>query len=288
LKFPFIKPDYNKKILKDILKKYRLSKDSDDLEFVDFIKKHMEWADRLFDVDYAPAFIFGGEWTLDYINKDYVLRSIDDFPVVKYRGKDIYLPKNMKKDAWIPYIRSVDIEQDRRSAHCYFIETPDLKNKIVVDIGGAEGNFALEYIEDIKKLYIFEAELEWIEPLRRTFLKWLDKVEIINSFVGDGTNNTVKLDDFFKNKVKPDIIKIDVEGAEVDVLKGSRGLIDTSDKLTMYVCLYHSGNDETDIIKSIPNYSCSIRNGKMFYLWERPIKEPYLRHGVAEFRRETK
>lgn len=34
----------------------------------------------------------------------------------------------------------------------------------------------------------------------------------------------VRLDDFFKNGIQPDVLKIDVEGHEIEVLKGMQGL----------------------------------------------------------------
>ncbi|MDR2690309.1 MAG: FkbM family methyltransferase [Azoarcus sp.] len=49
----------------------------------------------------------------------------------------------------------------------------------------------------------------------------------------------VTLDDWCReNKVKPDFIKMDLEGAEVDVLNGARGVI-MEHKPKLAICLYH-------------------------------------------------
>lgn len=274
-----------KRILKQVYKSYSVSNDCAQKEFADFVRKHMRWSDKLFDTQYAPAFIFGGEWTLEYLNKEYRISYSEGYPFVYYHGVKLFMPMDMNEKEIISYVQSIEIEQDRRSAHCYFPKKANLKGKVLVDIGAAEGNFAIDYIDEISSLYIFETEEKWIKPLNMTFEKWKDKVTIINQFVGDGKNNTLRLDDFFPNHGSPDLIKVDVEGAEASVLRGAQRIISSSKCLTLFVCLYHDGNDEEEIKELLMDYRCEYRDGYMFYIWEQPIKEPYLRHGVAEFTR---
>ena len=220
MKFAFI--NENKHLLKRIYRKYKKSENPYERQFALFVKNHFSWAKKLYDVNYAPSFIFGGEWTLQYLDKTYEVNYSDSWPFVKYHGKKLYMPKNMSNDEIVAYLRSIEIEQDSRSAHCYFPYHTEMKNKVVVDIGGAEGNFALDYIEEIDRLYIFETDDKWIVPLSKTFEPWKEKVTIIQKFVGDGTNHTIKLDDYFSYGERIDIIKMDVEGAEAMVLKGSQ------------------------------------------------------------------
>lgn len=47
---------------------------------------------------------------------------------------------------------------------------------MIADIGSAEGNFSLSNIENVKKVYLFESDKEWIEALEATFRPWRDKV----------------------------------------------------------------------------------------------------------------
>lgn len=284
MKFAFI--NENKHLLKRIYRKYKKSENPYERQFALFVKNHFSWAKKLYDVNYAPSFIFGGEWTLQYLDKTYEVNYSDSWPFVKYHGKKLYMPKNMSNDEIVAYLRSIEIEQDSRSAHCYFPYHTEMKNKVVVDIGGAEGNFALDYIEEIDRLYIFETDDKWIVPLSKTFEPWKEKVTIIQKFVGDGTNHTIKLDDYFSYGERIDIIKMDVEGAEAMVLKGSQQILATYEDVIVLVCLYHSGNDEREIKNLLSGYECKYRPGCMFFLWERPLSEPYLRKGVAEFRRE--
>lgn len=284
-----VKRKYSKdarNLLQQIYKRYSTSENCVQKEYAIFLKKHLRWSDKLFDVDYAPVFVFGGEWTLEYLKKEYIINFSEEYPFVYYHGVKLYMPIDMSKDEMIAYVRSIEIEQDSRSAHCYFPQKVDLRDKVIVDIGAAEGNFMIDYIGEIKSLYIFETEEKWISPLTKTFEPWKDKVTIIQRFVGDGTDNTLKLDDYFLNKENIDLIKMDVEGAEASVIRGAQNIISSSNCLTLFVCLYHSGNDEDEIKELLKDYHCEYRPGYMFYLWEQPIQEPYLRHGVAEFKRE--
>lgn len=276
----------NKILLKRIYKIYKNSENLYECQFASFIKNHLSWSGKLYDVDYAPSFVFGGEWTLEYLDKDYEVDYSDAYPCVQYHGKKLYMPLNMSKGDIVAYLRSIEIEQDSRSAHCYFPYHVEMRDKVIVDIGGAEGNFVLDHIDEISKAYIFETDDKWIIPLSKTFEPWKEKVKIIQRFVGDGTNETIRLDDYFSYGGGIDIIKMDVEGAEAMVLKGSQRIIETHKELTLLICLYHSGNNEQEIKSYLEGYECKCRPGCMFYLWERPLSEPYLRKGVAEFWRE--
>jgi 16S rRNA A1518/A1519 N6-dimethyltransferase RsmA/KsgA/DIM1 with predicted DNA glycosylase/AP lyase activity len=56
---------------------------------------------------------------------------------------------------------------------------------IVVDVGAAEGNFALSVVEKANKVYIIEGNAAWCDALRQTFLPYKEKVEIIQKFLSD-------------------------------------------------------------------------------------------------------
>lgn len=261
---------------------YYLEKDLFKRNYSFFLLHHLSWWWDFFNLKVASCFIFGAEWPLEYSKKKYFVDYSQEFPRVKYHGKYIYMPKNMSKKEIIEYIKSVDIEQDSRSCHCYFPTKNNLEGKVVVDIGGAEGNFAIDYIEQIDSLYIFEPDEKWILPLKKTYEKFIDKVTIVNGFVGNGNNGTIRLDDYLRGKTV-DLLKMDVEGAEADVIRGALEIIRKSNELTLFVCMYHRGNDEDEIKNLLSGFKCNYREGYMFFLWEKPLKKPFLRRGVAEF-----
>lgn len=82
-------------------------------------------------------------------------------------------------------------EQDPQSPHCYLRDGFGLEEgSVLFDIGCAEANFALENIERVSKVFLFEMNEGWLAALRRTFEPWKEKVVIINKFVSDHDGDT--------------------------------------------------------------------------------------------------
>lgn len=121
---------------------------------------------------------------------------------------------------------------------------------VVADVGSYHGLFALIGANG-KKGYAFEIDSENAERIEKNIELNPDKeVHLIKkavweeetnldiqtgmeqeSHIGEGGENkenieTVVLDDFFEDKEKPDIIKIDVEGSEGQVLKGAESILE--------------------------------------------------------------
>ena len=144
-------------------------------------------------------------------------REKDLWFVYTPEGKKLYFKRGMSRKEAVRTYRSLEEEQDLHSPHYYFFDGLTLsENSVVADIGVAEGNFGLKIVDRVKELYLFECDAGWIEALEATFEPWKDKVHIVNRFVSDTTSSdTVRLDDFFRDKSVPHILKLDVEGAEV-------------------------------------------------------------------------
>jgi len=71
---------------------------------------------------------------------------------------------------------------------------------------------------------------------------------------------TVKLDDIL-NGEKATFIKMDIEGAELNALKGSKDTI-MKYRPKLAICLYHKPED----IWEIPAYIIQLRNDYKFYI----------------------
>lgn len=84
----------------------------------------------------------------------------------------------------------------------------------------------------------------------------------------DGTCDTITIDDFVqKNKVsKIDFIKMDIEGAELDSLKGAEGVI-RKFKPKLAISIYHSLPD----FSTIPRFINELDLGYKFYLGHHTI-----------------
>ena len=166
--------------------------------------------------------------------------------------------------------------------------------KSYVDVGAYRGDTLAEAIHYFKKMN----EATVIEPDPKTFKKlnkFVETLENVNitshnaaawSFDGEGSfsesgnrNSTVDATASFEHnervvpfvrldsvvKGKPDFIKYDVEGAEMEALIGSKGLI-SEHKPALLVSLYHRSCD----LFSIINYLNNEYTGYKFYLRRLP------------------
>jgi len=150
------------------------------------------------------------------------------FPYVILNGKKCYFPHDMSLNRVYWYASYLNgVEQHAESPHLYLTSEFDVAcDDIVADCGSADGNFGLQIVDRVKKLYLFEPDERWQEPLRKTFEPWGDKVEIVQKMISDvETNDTVTLDGFFEGKEGPTFIKVDVEGRERNLLEGAENMV---------------------------------------------------------------
>lgn len=250
------------------------------------------------DVEPAKAFlakhgfgIFLDEFVYKYSNLPVeVFADEDGYNFIYQDKKKMYFPKGWTKSQCKSYFTSITMEQDIKSPHCYIQNDNRLPSKdmVVADIGTAEGNFALAVADRAKKLYLFECEDSWIDALKKTFAPYRDKVEIVKAYVSgkDGHNkdaDTVTLDTFFADR-QIDYIKADIEGAEVDMLKGGRNVLQNKIKKVI-CCTYHRGGDYETIkaILEFCGFECEHNEGYMLYPYTgfmRDDKPPLLRRGL--------
>lgn len=202
---------------------------------------------------------------------------------VYYRNKKLYMKRSINtEEAVLEVINMLAAEQEEASPHRYINENFEiLENDVVFDIGCAEGNFALSVIDAVKKIYMFEADEEWIEALNCTFEPYKEKIMIIPKYVSDrDTEESITVDSFCRaNGIeKIDFVKMDVEGAEPDVLRGAREMIKKGSIAKIAACTYHNAEDETKIRELLKAYDCQVTQGFMQVaerneIWD--IKKPF-------------
>lgn len=187
-------------------------------------------------------------------------REKDLWFVYTPEGKKLYFKRGMSRKEAVRTYRSLEEEQDLHSPHYYFFDGLTLsENSVVADIGVAEGNFGLKIVDRVKELYLFECDAGWIEALEATFEPWKDKVHIVNRFVSDTTSSdTVRLDDFFRDKSVPHILKLDVEGAEVAVLEGAAAFLKEGRISDLLVCTYHKKGDPERLSAKLECFNYTI------------------------------
>ena len=203
---------------------------------------------------------------------------------VEFENKPLYFKRGLT-ESQIQYCYSCLLrEQDPESPHRYLDPASDVSpGDVVVDIGAAEGIFALSIIDRASKVYLIECDEAWIEALRLTFSPYANKIEIISKFISDRTDGDqfTTLDNLFGG-IKVDFIKADIEGAEVAMLNGAEQLMRRSVGLKMVLCTYHGENDADTIEKILKGHNFKIRfsDHYMLFFWDKRLKAPYLRHGV--------
>lgn len=206
----------------------------------------------------------------------------NQLPYVKHNGKDLYFKKSWTNEHIVDAYRFLLAEQDSLSPHCYLTPNYQIKsNGIVVDVGAAEGIFAINEIENIKHIYLIETDNEWIEALNETFKPWKDKITIINKFISNKNDEkNMTLDSYFSN-IDIDFLKIDVDGAEEELLKGAEYVV-TNKVKQLAICTYHKTLDNRDFSKLLldKHYTIENSNGYMLFYFDSNFEKPFFRRGL--------
>lgn len=207
------------------------------------------------------------------------------FKYTLYEGKRLYFKKKWDVKKIKKYYNYLLVEQDVESPHRYLLGNFDIRmNDNIVDAGAAEGIFTLMNIDKIGHAVLFEPDLEWIEALKLTFKNYPEKVVIVEKYLGSViSNNETTIDNYFQQSTKIDFIKVDVEGFELDVLKGAKNRIRNADNfLRIAICTYHKQGDELilkDYLEQL-NFLCEYSYGYIPFFYDMKMEEPYLRRAL--------
>lgn len=190
-----------------------------------------------------------------------------------YAGHKIYLAKTYNTPQKAKqYLRYIHMEQDKRSPHCYFAGNFQIeKGEMGIDIGAAEGVFALDIIDKVGQIYLIEAEPDWCEALALTFQKYREKVKIIQGFASASEKKgQIVLDKHFKD-LKIDFVKMDIEGAEKEALQGAWDLIGKN-MPKLAICTYHRISDYQDISRRLLEKGYLVKHSRGYVIcqgeWE--------------------
>lgn len=218
-------------------------------------------------------------------------------PYVIHKGKRLYSPHSYSIDTCLRMYESYISEEcllggkfRAKQPHQYLTETFTVEEgDVLVDVGCAEALLSLDNIEKVSKVYLFEFDSMWIPALNATFKDYMHKVVIINKYVSDkDTDTTITLKTALRNEHgKKLFIKMDIEGAEVDVLNGSRDYLSNTSNIKIACCTYHKQHDEEVIpqILSELGYSYEFSDGYMLFLLDTKMQYPYFRHGLVRARK---
>ena len=215
--------------------------------------------------------------TVKEIGNQYIHNIDQEDSFYKVSFKSISYPLFWTKQFPIEGIYQVSAETfDKNDWHFYQKEhTEILPDEIILDIGTAEGLLPLTVIDRVKKIIMIEPSHYFCQSLQKTFASFLDKVQIINSAVGQ-TQGEVYLDEsslssgisskaeghkvplntidqLIDVEEKITYLKADIEGFEYDMLLGAKETIQRN-KPKIAITTYHQANDYQKIINLIKSY----------------------------------
>ncbi len=202
-----------------------------------------------------------------------------NLPYVIHNNNKLYFPEFYSEEKIIKDYKALLIEQDIRSAHRYVKSHYELDGKTLLDVGSAEGVFALDTIDIVKLAIIFECEDYWLKPLKATFAPWLHKVTFVKKYVGDKTDDEfITIDDYFSHKPQNNIfIKMDIEGAERKALEGATSTLKNSTNIQLAVCTYHCKNDPEYIADLMIKNGFSTEFSEGFMFWKHRLSKGVIR-----------
>lgn len=220
----------------------------------------------------------------EYNKLEFTVTNENGFNYILFNGYKMYFKQNWSVLSCKSYIKTLLVEQDARSPHCYCTDNFYVNNdETLLDIGAAEGNFSLLSINKAKEIYMFEYNNDWYKALEKTFEPFTEKVKLFNKKVDSKTaSNSIKLDDLPELYTKKLFIKMDVEGSERTIFKGMEKLLATNKNIRIAVCTYHGYNDAVEFENYFKQlgFKTEFSSGYMLYYFAKDLKPPYLRKGV--------
>lgn len=240
--------------------------------------------------DETKAFSFIGKYgitsyphpySLEYKGRNVIVETDveKNLPFVNHHGKRLYFPEHFSSEKVKKDYRALLTEQDVRSAHRYVRSYDELNGKILLDVGAAEGIFALDTITIVEHVIFFECMEYWQKPLQATFAEWANKVTFVKKFVGDKTSGDfITIDEFLSGKSHSNLfIKMDIEGAERMALEGAKHTLTTGKNIHLSICTYHRKGDPeyfNSLMKDM-GYSTEFSEGLMY--WNKRVSKGVIR-----------
>lgn len=211
--------------------------------------------------------------------------DVSGFPYVIHNRHRLYFKKGTPLRHVQKKYSFLLLEQDISSPHRYLTPEYDvIADDVVVDLGVAEGNFALDVVEKVKYLYLFECDKEWIEALKLTFAPWKHKVCIVNKYVSNiDEDDFVSIDAFFERcDHKPTFFKVDIEGFENKFLEGGERTI-INNQSHVVICTYHKPGDFASLSSWFTDRKYEVTPSEGYMLFpgeEQYFVAPFFRKGL--------
>lgn len=268
------------------LKKHVLKLIHSDIDNVPEKKEYIRYLRRNFLRSKSLGVIFPSPFVEKYLkmSADVYYDIETSLYYTLFHSKRLYWKRGMKKDEIMNSFIRLQAEQDPMSPHRYFDDDFNYHDKVLFDVGAAEGIVVLEHIDEIRHAYLFECDEGWSEALCHTFRPYSHKITVIPKYVSDKSSDSdICIDDFVEQTdIVPDIVKMDIEGYEEKALKGAERTLAVHHPFVT-CCLYHLPDAEEKIVANLSSfgYRCNVTPFYMFPVVFIGSGAPYLRHGTV-------
>jgi hypothetical protein len=132
-----------------------------------------------------------------------------------------------------------------------------------IDVGAADGAYSLYFLKrtGVKAVYAFEADGTALEQFH-TNLRLNDvaddvRLHVMGASVGSGSGRTVALDSLADRIETPCVVKVDVEGSEVDVLEGATALLER--RGVSWIIETHAADLEAGCVRLLTRRGLTVR-----------------------------
>ena len=213
-------------------------------------------------------------------------------PFVLHNGRKLYYPqeRTVRKVA-ASYRRYIEVENilgggyARQSPHQYQADGFRVQaGDVVVDVGAAEGLFALDVMDLARRIYIIEADPQWQAPLQATFAPFGDKAVLIHKTVAaTQAADRMQLAALLEQEPAPGwFFKMDIEGDEVAVLEDLVPRLPADVAVRFACCTYHRHGDaeRMQALFVRHGFRTEFSGGYMLYLYDPDLRYPFFRRGV--------
>lgn len=108
-----------------------------------------------------------------------------------------------------------------------------------------------------------------METLRITFDPWKEKIVFVEKYLSDvNTSQCIILDNLIDQNISENyFIKMDIEGFEIQALKGAENLLSGKSHIKMDICTYHNFNDFNDISNIVKNHGFNFISSDSYLLY---------------------
>jgi hypothetical protein len=151
-------------------------------------------------------------------------RSVRKIRAGLNRGLSMYLDLTCQSQIWTGLA-------ERELSHYFLSLSKNIRT--AVDVGGSEGYYTLFFLNrtPASRVFVFEPTSEGIDALMSNLtlnsFTSHDRLVVSQKYVGSiDADKWISLDSLQRDLEFPALVKVDIEGGEVDLLRGSKNLLE--------------------------------------------------------------